>query len=241
MVVPYFIWCVIGTVFSLVTKNSQTSDLTFLKVFFGDAYSSWHPMGRAIWYVRDLIVFTLISPVYYMLAKKMGLTLGLFFVIGFSYFQIITPGYDFPSFNIWIFLGSLLSIHGVALSQVSKRGSWRIIMPFFMAYQFFATFYGTRIPLFYVLAWIGLFSLCIDFKISNRIIGASTFLYFAHAYLTSIYRVSLVHMVSPSNMLSCVFVYLIAVSLTLITCYLLYITIKKASPRLLGYITGGRA
>lgn len=240
LLTPYIFWCIIGVTYSIIMNEINISNLSLQKVFWGTPETSWHPMGRVVWYVRDLIVFSIFSPLYYLAAKKLGVTIGLFIIIAIDYFKIISLGNDFPTFNIYIFLGSLLAVNGITFSDLINKNIWKLALPIYIIYAYFSSFYEIKIPYFAILSWIGLFSFCLNFKFSNNIISASSFIYFIHAYFSSLYRVCLTRLIDQSNFYICIITFILSVFLSILSCYICFYLMKRYTPRILEIITGGR-
>lgn len=104
LLLPYLLWnllpmlnIVAGNVFSIVFRGKSTEAL---QGYFADLWNQgvWHiwwdvtagtmPYDSPLWYVRDLIVMCVLSPLVYVFARRFGLIGGtiltLLYVLGFN-------------------------------------------------------------------------------------------------------------------------------------------------------------
>lgn len=61
LLIPYTIWCVIAIIYNYYVKHIQVDNVVMQ---FWDT-GSGNPVGKAMWYIRSLIVFSVLSPLYY--------------------------------------------------------------------------------------------------------------------------------------------------------------------------------
>ncbi|MEE1091824.1 MAG: acyltransferase [Prevotella sp.] len=104
LLVPYLIWnCVpvlfvaLGNLYSIMFRNKSTDDLCyFMRGLWNDGL--WHiwwdktngmPFDSPLWYVRDLIILCVFSPVIYWILKRMNYwwigLLSLLFIVGVTF------------------------------------------------------------------------------------------------------------------------------------------------------------
>jgi fucose 4-O-acetylase-like acetyltransferase len=144
VVVPYLIWNCIGIALVLVARNSSwlrefmpqyLRDMTWQQFASGFLFS---PVSFQLWYLRDLFVLALISPLIYAICRQRVnavIWLVLLLVV-WSHENAATP---FLSAEDVLFfsLGSVLALHKIPLQRQPDFHSW----------------------LFMALAWLGLSAL----------------------------------------------------------------------------------
>lgn len=102
--VPYLIWnCVpilfiiLGNLYSMIFRNKSANDLIgFMSELWSDGL--WHvwwdkingmPFDSPLWYVRDLMVLCILSPVIYWIIRRMNYwyigLLSLLFIVGVNF------------------------------------------------------------------------------------------------------------------------------------------------------------
>jgi surface polysaccharide O-acyltransferase-like enzyme len=115
VLIPYVIWSILAIIFIYITQNiTFTSNMfwvkpiryfnlqDFLKVFLKE------PVGYHLWFLKDLIVYVLFSPVIYLLASK----LSYWSLIPFALRWISDPGKlrMSPEGMFFFLIGSIIAI-----------------------------------------------------------------------------------------------------------------------------------
>lgn len=80
LLVPYVIWNIIAIIpFCIYYNNGQINEIlnnkeyiSLLRIFW-DIDSGFYPLDFPLWYLRDLIIVILLSPITYFIIKKMVL------------------------------------------------------------------------------------------------------------------------------------------------------------------------
>ena len=240
LLIPYFIWCFVGLIFGLFVTHEFSLDCSmgeFIKLFTGDGICG-HPCGRAMWYIKSLIVFCILSPCYYhtvRLFKHLTPILAIICII--NVFVTI----DNALFNPYILLGAYLSYHQFTLNHISFYFSsmWKLIIIVFIALVITNTYIFPFENLVFIVALIGLFCMLKKNPLNESIVKTSTFIYFSHMYITGGTRNYIVHHL-PDSFLWYIAAEWITLGITLTICLLLYYGLSKCSKQFLSILTGNR-
>ena len=209
------------------------------------------PVNYPLWFVRDLMVVVCLSPVIYFLIKKLKLfavlALGLIWLSGdFNLFV----GLNFGD----IFFFSLGAYACLCKENVSIQVPW--VMPVVLILYIFIVslelYLKGSYSVFYIhemgilVGGVLVWSLSSRFVISgrwhsSRLLSQSSFFIFVfHAMpLTFVIRI-LLKLVSPFSEVSLLFVYFVSPVITSATGLLLFMLMKRYTPRFLNCISGGR-
>ena len=216
LLLPYMIWCAIG--FLLAVLQGQCS-LTLRNLLFGfwdttawmELPSHIHaafPADMPLWFVRDLIVMTLLAPVAWLLIKHTGWLLPLAAGIWwFSHWKANIPGLGSQIVFFWI-LGAWFSIKG--LDIVASMRKWRIpvhiLAAGFMVADFLILNSRFKIsgaleycwPVFNSFVFFGVFSII---QMTASLLSAKRELTVSNFWITSSFFLYAVHyLYSPSLM-----------------------------------------
>ena len=254
LLIPYLIWNLITIVF----ENGLISNIDdFLRAFWNlriepmsGATTPTYPIAIQFWYIRDLMVLVLFSPVIYWLVKKFNvgliITLGILWIFNWWY-----PISGFCITAVFFFsLGSYFSIH-----KKSFIGKLKDYMPHF------AVLYGALIvpvlilhssewtPLRRITILIGIaFTLSLTARMIqngkwkvNKFISESSFFIFAYHLLGMPYAYWITSKIIPLNSVECLVAMYFAMTIVLTLGGLVgYYIMKKYLPKITGFITGGR-
>ncbi|MEE0804670.1 MAG: acyltransferase [Prevotellamassilia sp.] len=254
LLIPYLIWNLITIVF----ENGLISNIDdFLRAFWNlriepmsGATTPTYPIAIQFWYIRDLMVLVLFSPVIYWLVKKFNvgliITLGILWIFNWWY-----PISGFCITAVFFFsLGSYFSIH-----KKSFIGKLKDYMPHL------AVLYGALIvpililhssewtPLRRITILIGIaFTLSLTARMIqngkwkvNKFISESSFFIFACHLLGMPYAYWITSKIIPLNSAVCLVAMYFAMTIVLTLGGLVgYYIMKKYLPKITGFITGGR-
>lgn len=242
LLIPYLIWCVFGFLFNyLIGDFEYTSTLSFIKrIFWGDPIITGHPSGRALWFIRNLIVFALISPLYFYVVKIFK-HFTLFFVLLFS-IENFGVQYDFPFFNAYLLFGVYLAYYEISFERIYKFTGYIVPIILMLLISVANTLIGYFTHPDVVttcIFFLAIYGICDKIHFSNTLVATSTFLYMSHMYITSIMRNLLIR-IFPNSLFFSVAACFITWLVSIILCVLCYIFLKKHAPKVLSYITGGR-
>lgn len=167
LVIPYFLWNVIAVIFLFsievmsIKKFSLTeiasyfceyiSDLGYWRIFWDNNlkdvegisnilnYNLYYggPINLPLWFIKDLFILSILSPVLYWLLRKIGIPFltVMFFLMVFSIWLPFT--FVSPTSVFFFSLGGFLSIKGETLIQYCNRftyllGTISLVLLFFM-------------------------------------------------------------------------------------------------------------
>lgn len=280
LLIPYILWNLIAFMSELgkktglyVIKGDNTifdylrelwANGSFMKLFwnsgigggelnwFGSRIPTYFPSDYPLWFLRDLIVVSLLSPfVYYLFKylKQYGLILlGLFYITGV---WVSIAGF---SINALFFfsLGAYFSINGKNLIDSLQQAKIPFYILTFLSIIPFIYFDGTDTaiyfkPFFIIAGVISIINLTAyilekkNFSISNTLVKSSFFVYALHGILVlGSCKIIFNKIFSPVSPLEITIGYLLIPFFTASVCLALFFFMKKFCPKLLGVLTGSR-
>ena len=155
LLIPYLLWNgipILGIILVrlLIGMNSGDSlnsikefgdSIGWFRAFWDGGTAGGHPFDVPLWYVRDLMVCCVSSPIIYILAKR----LGLFYVLLVGFLFLTDTWIDIAGFSsrAWFFfsLGAYLSINNVNMVVMFHKYAVAII-PVSVALLVITTYYG---------------------------------------------------------------------------------------------------
>lgn len=263
LIIPYLFWSLYGLIFIYLLQS-----LPFSRPYFNnqliEEYSLIrilktifiNPVPYQLWFIRDLIILIILSPLLYRLIKSFKLFILIFFLLTWLF-----------EFNFFIFsnealffftLGLYFALNGISLNQpILKVFSapliflWItivLIKTLLILFQFEIEWIITALTKLSVL--IGVLSIwgAYDYIFENTDISKnkifpifqySFFLYVTHEPLLSISRKSLQNLLGPSE-ISSITAYFLAPIITISVSIIIAYILKKNIPKFYYIITGGR-
>ena len=198
-----------------------------------------HPVGMVMWFVKSLIVFSLLSPLYFVLIRYFkGFTIVVILLLS----TIGTDRIDYPFFNIYLLLGSYLGIMSISFESLTDKLNWRFCLALFLIMKLVQIY--IPLPDYYhyiseAACIIGLLGLFMRYPIKQSIAVVSTFVYFSHPYFTGIRNIFF-KFVPHDNMLAISLMWILTASIIFVFCSTVFIVLKKYSPRVLAFMSGDR-
>lgn len=231
----WIVWCILHIACTFVLGgNKCDSALDFFSRFwpeFGEPV--W---GRGMWFIRSLIAFTILSPIYYIVVKIFKhLTVVLCLVLLWLDIPI-----TFTYFNVYLLFGCYLSCMNITLTSLSEIFRWRVCLIGYVMLHIFSSFISSAFvqalcPILALVSLIGIFRL---YPIPKSITQISTFLYAAHFYFVAILIKTLIRIL-PISLSGAVVIMVMGCVLNIILCFIAYRVINKVSVLNL-ILTGGR-
>jgi hypothetical protein len=268
LLIPYFVWNIIVIFLYLLSQIAMPSLLSGSnKAVLDYSVSDWinsfwglhggYPACTQLWFVRDLIVVTLLSPILYYIAKNKYFLLltGIIWILGV---KTNIVGFDIRA--IFFFsLGAFFSLKNKTFILESKKGNIVLIL-WLLAMIIEDIHYNTdflgdvNIRAIWALSNIriltGVFSVVYlsNLLLKNTTIKSSHFFdrsnFFLYAYhempLAYIWKL-LVIILIPSSSFSLLFIYFFSVLLTVLSGILLFLILERFVPSFLNILTGARA
>lgn len=266
LLLPYFLWNIISIVFALallyakfVLRGGDAPDLVAwyksiggLRVFW-DGREGLYPHNYPLWFIRDLIVFVIISPIIYCFVKKTGIVgIVILYIANVLNIWGNVPG--FSEEGLFFFsLGAFFSIRRLDFTAICKKHliiAICVAIPLILAMVY--TYgnnnnvwrYARRLfSLFGSAATIGIVVLLFQKgKIQvHQLLSKSTFLVFAaHGTIVLPYIRMALGKVLPSNQIGLIIKYFSAPLFTVALLVLCNYLLSKLMPKTLSVLTGGR-
>ncbi|GHV47618.1 hypothetical protein FACS1894181_01430 [Bacteroidia bacterium] len=252
LVVPYLIWNIwwilitafIGSRGHDLMPVKQWGLIDYLNAFWMLSENGM-PLAGYTWFLRDLFIFAILSPIYYYIItlltkfKKCSLLVPVI---------LLFINYSSVFFNAYLFIGSYIALNNYTLDNlVRKKDVWKIsILVFILSgifYQFkvFGVFMIiSGFMFFYSFSRMILVKYESRQKIIMNVVAGSTFMYVTHTTIMLIFRNLLPSIFNPQTDFMMIFCYFSHLILTIFTCYIIYRKLKLYAPQVLTIITGGR-
>lgn len=239
--IPYLIWNTIGLLVGLYIKPSADIHVESLSdIFLGywPLDPMGHPFGRAIWFIRNLIFFSLISPLYFYLIKY----LKHFFLIIVIVTWYVNIPVDYLYFNTYLLLGAYLGYYKVSIYEIISKINWKLYLLCFIPLLYVHSLYESNIiiTIIYVLwSFCTFLSISMKCPINYNISSLGMFIYVSHLYINyGITNAIISHF--EKNLLSLSLTMLTSCIITISICIIAYKILKRFTPKMLNILIGGR-
>lgn len=241
LLIPYLIWSVVSIMYQIVVKNRMfpmSNPLDFITLFWDSG--SGHPVGMALWYVRNLIVFAVLSPIYFVIVKSFG-HLTIFLILFLSSFRWPI---DYPFFNVFLLLGSYFALSGITLEKIVEKMNWPLCIACYIFLKIFALFQQINLssvvsPLLLIIGIVGLLMKFEPNESLKKISLASTFIYFCHPYFTGIRNIYM-SLIDTSVIGFDIAIWFVQAVTNFTICYCIYHFLKRFVPKILRILQGNR-
>lgn len=265
LVIPYLFWCFVGFLIPFIIQRIlglehlyTGNKLKLLRDFMPVDYVRmfWdiregNPILAPLWFLRNLIVLILMTPVIALLVKKLRIAFPFILFVVYFFFPYWTAGFSSVGF-CWFAMGAYFSIMCVnPWKSIEKMNTtllvtaW-VVMTAVVIAAFACDFHYKELMRFYYIIHfvmiyhlIGRLSEKYEMWRLFKIATASFFIYVFHepwmGYIASIS----IRLFQPHGVL----IYLIPLMLVFFTisyCYATYIILQKMMPQFLNFITGAR-
>lgn len=258
LLIPYFFWNMINLILFFLTQmflSSMTSGANKLIVEYtiSDWLGAFWVNCYQFWFIRDLMVVTLFSPIIYVLVKyfkAIGVViLGIlwcfdlwFHLIGFS-----SVSFFFFSFGAWFAVHQ----HNFVADFNPLRYSFTVLYilivmaNIFLWYKqieeyFFIHKIGIVVGLIAIIPWTAYGIQKGKLKCSALLAGGSFFIYAYHGMPIAFFNKIWVRLIQPATELTMILGYILIPILIVGLGLGCYILMKKYIPRFTSFITGGR-
>lgn len=258
IVIPYMFWNIfwLGYNFLKTWKLYGVSGAELMHIdSMGDLFACfWQkgygenpsfPIAGYTWFLRDLFVFALLSPVYnYCYNKK---RLSLLVLLTLVVCEVVR-GWHLPGFNTWIYVGGYIASRQWNFEWICNGVRWRFAATIFVLsniwnYSSWGNSISQTILVFTSFFIIMKASLLLyNRKWLLSVASSSMYLYVTHILVLNISRHSLAKfIIIDSDYMMCVY-YIINSLICVSVCLLSYYFLKRIKAnRLLDIMTGGRA
>lgn len=222
--------------------------------WLGQAQRSSGPIDLPLWFLRDLIVVTLLTPIIHWLVKHCGI--AFIAVLGLAFVSKVWPLIDGLSITA-IFFFSIGAYMGERKISISVLLRWE--KPIYLIAVLLAlistylggpdTAVGNIVFPFFRIAGVPA-ALCLALRFHSRghvkwpvLTHSVFFIYALHGlYIIGYYFGGMFNeLVADSNMILRTLVYLLVPFIKIAACAIIYIIMKRITPRLLSVLTGSRS
>ena len=264
---PYLIWCTIGFIIAASTGECAFSLKNFLWGFWDTR--AWMdlpshigaamPADMPLWFLRDLMMMTILSPVIYWIIRKTGILLPLAAGIWwYSYWMPKITGFSSDIVFFYIF-GAYLAIKGVNFVEKTYKFRWLIyltaaglmIADFIIVNGNFTSLGKLKYcwPVFNAFVFFGMFAavqISASFASKTERMnlkfwgGCSFFVYAVHFLYSPHLMKGLGYLWQPNSDLGFAAFFLVFAALTLLIGVSIFWVMQKLMPMTCNVLIGGR-
>lgn len=256
VLIPYFIWNLLRIV-AIYLKNGiavlLNEDFDYAYNILRDSsikYSLWNgPINGPLWYMRDLLIMFLFSPLLYLCYKtfnKWFLLLPLLFYL--STFEFDIKGFSSTAF-LFFCLGGYWGYARKSILEIVRRRNIVVILAFFTLLlstcMNTSVYHELIVRLFVPLGVLSIFIIfgaLSDEKLTKiaQFTFFSFFVYMSHKIYILDWTNGLCFRLFGDSVLGLCVSYLIKPLIIIFLCSIVYMPLKRFRPRTLSFILGGR-
>lgn len=269
LLIPYLFWNFVGFLILLVQlhprfasyfpkfQNAHVDIESFLGCFWdfnitGDPTETPCPIDGPMWYVRELMILCIFSPVIWWLIKKFKVAIVV--LLGVVWFFSLGSYVNLPGMShqavFFFHLGAYFSINGINfVERTNEFKSMRYIIWLVPVFIIFDVLYHTSDVIHKVWILIGMISaiylvsrLIRDKKVreSNCLANFSFFLFCSHYLIINKFMKMLVMLIKPMSPQMVLIMYFCVPIFVILICMSIFFLMKKYTPSFLNIINGGR-
>lgn len=273
LLIPYIIWNGIAVFLELIKflppfanllGNTVENNITIKNVLsafwmYGGNLTqstpdiSVYPINHALWFIRDLMIVTVCSPLVHLLLRKTKIIFllilgGLYIYAPYSTFAHLP---QLSTAFLFFSLGAYLSIFNFDLVAICKKFVYPTSIIYFINSTLFLFISSTHHNEANVLKTINTF-ICIPMafgitslllekqkiKCNTFLSSASFFIYISHCLIVRKIKILLFMLINPSTQYSIILIYILTIILTIGLLLAAFALMRKYTPRLLKFIAG---
>ncbi len=250
LLVPYLVWNLLTVLIYVIIERRLFTVSSFFSAFWEYNYDNIPrstPINGPLWFLRDLILLSIVSPVIYWIVRKEKIIPVILLLVAW----LFSTDYYTKFFSLAFFtLGAYFSIKQINIVSLLNKNKVIVLSGYFIMLFFLCYLYlnNIRIPyLFKVYIIIGLFScfylvskiiLNTNYKQNSFLVAGSFFIYVSHNLIEGKIRVVLKGLIGIDSSFQVLCVYFITVIVTIIILLSLYGILKKIP--IFSFIWGGR-
>lgn len=254
LMVPYVLWTLICLLYFCLKQLPtilHTGDLSCISSLFTWQifwmYKNCLPLHFSLWYVRDLIVMCLVSPVIWLLIKYLR-HVAMLLIFGTFMMHDIDYHISFPISIFYFSLGSYFSICRIDIQKVAMKLGWGILLlaGISIGCSVLGNITLTRLShIVFVLCCLGMscfFTGRYQCKIPQLLTDSVFFVYASHCIMiVMMFNRIFMPIIPDTSHPAWLFLRLFIVGImTLITCVLLFVTLRRLFPKTISVLTGSR-
>ena len=241
LLIPFLIWNVLFIIFreEVVVKD-------WLRAF--GANCNHHPVNYPLWFIGDLMLTSILSPIIYWLIKRLKIVFPL--ILGVLWLFSSSICWKFEAF-FFFSLGAFFSINKKCFADLVKPHLLvlgviylLLVITTFCVKDFDFWIYIRRISVVigmgFVVSLVAKFIANGKWKENKFLTTSSFFLYLHHAILLPLYKKVLITIIPPTCDANMIILYFLWAILTIIIGLGLYYIIKRLLPKTTLFLMGGR-
>ena len=266
LLVPYFLWNLIAICFSLlvlylkfVLKGGDAPDIVAWYSRIGGLRAFWDsgtgglPINYPLWFIRDLMVFVVLTPLVFQYVKKTGVFgLIILYLAYFFNFWVKIPGLSAEGLFFFT-LGAYFATHGIDFSALFRK-HWiaatviacPLVIAMVLTYGDYNDLWGYAhrlFTLFGAASTIGIVALLFEkpcIKNYPLLSNSSFLVYAAHGTMVLPTMQFIIGKLLPCNQIGLIIRYFTAPLITIAILVLCYYFLSKWIPKTMSVLTGGR-
>lgn len=230
-----------------IIENGEINWLKFFEGFIFRKEAGYFPYAFAFWFIRDLIVFVILTPVVWLIARRWWSVILLFavnFIPEVQLFQIQ-----------WFVLGAAFSLHHISF-EGSRPFGWLSTTLFgliYVASEWLGYYCHFQQEIHVMLSYTGVLSAFFFFysvamEITRRYDGrvikflcsSTFFIYALHQCFSTVNTRFWCHLIGYDSIARALLSFLVSGIAMISICMATYALLRRVSPRLLRVITGDR-
>lgn len=242
LILPYLIWSTIGLIEQMAAREYAIDSLN--KLLFDLLLSEWN---GPLWYVRTLIIFMFVYPLYGWIFKINNLILYSIVIIILLYLWNPVDCGIFSSEGIlFFFLGGVLHSYPFILEKKINKYFLLILSIVWIVFCFYQPLWSKVMSNITTIGGIIIFWNLIDYistKYSNILLNLSVFSFFIyanHIYPLKAIKITFARLY-PENETVALLTYFIAPCIIVLLFTYIGKFLKKKYPRIMFFLTGGRS
>lgn len=215
------------------------------------AYPGRDPINTPLWFVRDLMIVVLCSPILYYLLRRTKFYFILLLALVWIFPELRFSSYGFSEAFLFFSFGAYLSINkrDIIFKVKSLKLISVLVYPVSSVLYFYAVRNGYNEFTFGLKTISILGFLFFAYNISRWLLehgvkhstflsSACFFIYISHVLITQRATKLMYIILRPSGEYGYVFVYILSVFVTVVSLLLVYKLMKRFMPSVLGFVTG---
>lgn len=254
VLIPYFLWGILTFVYYYITTNFTNifGTKTVPNSLFGIVKYIFLAEGDPpLWYLRVLMEFVVLSPIFFFIIKKVGKISWIFCPIFLVINMIIIPSYSTLLYWIpFITLGTYLALHNNKIViggyfKNNRKFMLSLLILISLSYSaFLLTIDNEQHPIFYLWRFISVFVFWflldyINVEKIKKIPNDTFFIYCTHFIIIEMVRGVLFKTIGIKSW-SILLIYILTFIMTLLIIKVTSIILKRFIPKLYQLLTGGR-
>lgn len=250
LLIPYIFWCFICCIFLYV--KHRFFNMSGLNIFMDDGNVDWinfikgfwiideaegYPYAFAFWFIRNLIVFVILSPIAWIIGKNIFLTILLFSI--YVIFDVNFYGFE------WFVLGTYFAITKKKYIRINKTDVFILSIIFWIC-----CLIKIKIGVYNCITFIQVISsLFLAYYISTLLLknkyicylsGSTFMIYATHQCYCSKVREYWTQVIGYNNIIQPIIAYFLSMITLLLLGVLFNCIIKNTSSGIYRLLTGGR-